>query len=965
MRSQIVQQAPPRLWVLTLVVLLITLALIVAHTAPARRTLIVGGDHAYPPYEYLSVNGQPQGFNVDLMRALGELLEFDIEFRLGAWNQARQDLVAGKIDILPMINSGGSSADLIFTEPYTIVYLEAYAHRDAYPIRDLDDLSGQEVIVRRGSFVHENLIQNHPDVKVMPVDDEPDALWLLDSGKGDYALVNQAVGLLTSRQDHLNAVHSVGPPLLPRGYALAVTQRNSALIEELNRGLEQLKASGRYTQISEHWFGGLISAPVSLQNFVKYILPLALLAALALLWSWLLKRQVKQQTRNLERELAERREIEQALRDSEAYFRDVTDAASDWRWETDELHRFKHLSERFFELTGIAPDKVLRRTRWQIAVDDTDAEKWQQHRETMEQQRPFRDFIYKPVMADQQGKQHHFKISGKPVYNDAGKFKGYRGMGTDITEQVEAETALRESQRTLATLMGNLPGMAYRCRNDRDWTMEVVSKGAIELIGYQPEDLVHNRKVAFADLIHPDDFDWVWQEVQEAVQNRRPFQATYRITTAGGAEKWVWEQGCGVFSPQGKLQALEGFIIDITEEKYAQQEMSRMRVYLKNIIDSMPSVLVVVDNEGIITEWNQAAEKMSGIAWQQAKGCFFVEVFPELRTQLDEVKRAILERRPGKTQRMTKEIQGVTHYLDVMVYPLTENTVGAVIRVDDVSAQVRIQEMMVQTEKMLSIGGLAAGMAHEINNPLGVILQSSQNILRRISPELVKNREIAEELGLDLAQLRQYLQRRDVLRFFDAIQEAGTRAAKIVSDMLTFSRRSELRFEYVDIKELLDTTMRLAASDYDLKKRYDFKQIHIEHDYDANLERVYCDKTEIEQVILNLVKNAAQAMADDGTPSPTITLTTRREPKFAVIEVRDNGPGMDDITRKRVFEPFFTTKEIGVGTGLGLSVSYFIIKEQHKGNLSVVSEPGKGACFRIRLPLTEELEQHADVSIGG
>jgi len=172
--------------------------------------------------------------------------------------------------------------------------------------------------------------------------------------------------------------------------------------------------------------------------------------------------------------------------------------------------------------------------------------------------------------------------------------------------------------------------------------------------------------------------------------------------------------------------------------------------------------------------------------------------------------------------------------------------------------------------------------------------------------------------------------------------------------MLSFSRRSETHFGLVDLEEMLETVLRLAASDYDLKKKYDFKRIDVQRDYDPTLRTVYCDKTEIEQVILNLLKNAAQAMAEDSTLFPTITLRTLREPHYVLIEVIDNGPGMDEKTLKRIFEPFFTTKEVGSGTGLGLSVSYFIVTEQHRGKLAVASKPGQGACFSIRLPIGRE-----------
>jgi signal transduction histidine kinase len=260
--------------------------------------------------------------------------------------------------------------------------------------------------------------------------------------------------------------------------------------------------------------------------------------------------------------------------------------------------------------------------------------------------------------------------------------------------------------------------------------------------------------------------------------------------------------------------------------------------------------------------------------------------------------------------------------------------------------------MMVQTEKMLSVGGLAAGMAHEINNPLSGVLQSCQNIQRRLSSNLEPNRVTAQKLGLDLDLVHRYLDERGIPEFVTTIQQAASRASRIVADMLAFSRSTTTEFQPARMEEILETVVRLAASDYDLKKKYDFKQIEILRDYDPELGWVNCDHTEIEQVFLNLVKNAAQAMAHSDTPPPhRITLRTRNEGAYARIEVQDNGPGMDEKVRRRVFEPFFTTKAVGVGTGLGLSVSYFIVTEQHKGTINVVSSPGEGTCFIVRLPV--------------
>lgn len=145
-------------------------------------------------------------------------------------------------------------------------------------------------------------------------------------------------------------------------------------------------------------------------------------------------------------------------------------------------------------------------------------------------------------------------------------------MAIDITERKRAEQALAESQRILSTLMSNLPGMVYRCLNDPNWTMTFVSEGCTELTGYQPADLADNKHVSFSDIIHPDDKHHVWTTVQAALQSRRPFQITYRIITAQSTEKWVWEQGRGVFSDEGELLFLEGFIADITERKRIEEQ---------------------------------------------------------------------------------------------------------------------------------------------------------------------------------------------------------------------------------------------------------------------------------------------------------------------------------------------------------------------------------------------------------
>ena len=277
---------------------------------------------------------------------------------------------------------------------------------------------------------------------------------------------------------------------------------------------------------------------------------------------------------------------------------------------------------------------------------------------------------------------------------------------------------------------------------------------------------------------------------------------------------------------------------------------------------------------------------------------------------------------------------------------------GLVGIITDITERKQMQELMVQTEKMVMIGGLAAGMAHELNNPLGVILQNIQNIQRRVSPCLQSNEEVAKEIGLDFNLLLQYFNKRGIIELLNHIATAGTRAADIIANMLAFSRKGSATLEEIQLPLLIDKAVELAACDYDLKKKYDFRTINIIREYDKNLPPIALNRSEIEQALLNIVKNAAQALTERQVDThPLIILRTRRSGQYANIEVVDNGPGMTKEIARRVFDPFFTTKEIGVGTGLGLSVSYALVVNNHRGLISVDSAPGKGTTFTISLPL--------------
>jgi PAS domain S-box-containing protein len=210
---------------------------------------------------------------------------------------------------------------------------------------------------------------------------------------------------------------------------------------------------------------------------------------------------------------------------------------------------------------------------------------------------------------------------------------GLLAVADDDTETHAVQEQLEESRRKLETLMGNLPGMVYRCRNDRQWTMEITNEGCLELTGYDQADIIANQKISYAQLIHPSDREMVWDEIQNAVQKKEAYQLIYRIIARDGAEKWVWEQGQGIYDEKGILQALEGFITDISERKRAEDALHVSEYQYRSTIDSLADSIHVVDaklsvmlTNRVFKEWN----KKMGLA-SEAVGRNIFDIYPYLR----------------------------------------------------------------------------------------------------------------------------------------------------------------------------------------------------------------------------------------------------------------------------------------------------------------------------------------------
>lgn len=368
------------------------------------------------------------------------------------------------------------------------------------------------------------------------------------------------------------------------------------------------------------------------------------------------------------------------------------------------------------------------------------------------------------------------------------------------------------------------------------------------------------------------------------------------------------------------------------------------------IINSMPSVIMGVDKEGIITNWNSLAERETGVTVDAAIGRHLIDVFPGYAKCLDIANSAISNHCMEIECKIPIKIKGENKYFDMVSYPIQTSTLDcAIIRIDDVTHKMYLDDFIFQNEKMNSLGNLAAGVAHEINNPLENIVQSGQNFLRRLEPSTPSNQKVAEEVGIKMEQIQAYMQRRGLLKFIYGIKESGERASTIMQHLLQFSKKSSAKKKSCSIPHLVNNVLKLIKSDITVTNEVDLSKISINKQIENNIEDLECCESEIEQVLFNVLKNAILAVKDQN--KPTITIKILKEADTIGIEIEDNGTGMPESVRKRVFEPFFTTRKVGKGSGLGLSICYTIIVENHHGSISVQSYQGMGTTVLINLPI--------------
>jgi len=637
-------------------------------------------------------------------------------------------------------------------------------------------------------------------------------------------------------------------------------------------------------------------------------------------------------------DITERKKVETALRASKAQLSNAMKIAKLGYWEydvADDLFTFNDHFYSIFRTTAeeaggyrMSPEQYARRF---LHPDDMPVVAAEMKKAFETTDPNFSRLLeHRIIYAD--GEVGHISVRYFVVKDDEGRTIKTFGANQDITERKKAEENLRSARERLQFLLSNTTAVIYTSKTSGDYGATFISDNIMAQMGYKPEEFI--RDPAFwADRIHPDDRDRVFRELPQLYETGYHLHE-YRFLCPDGSYRWMRDELVLIKGEDGSPLEIVGCWVDITEQKKAEEALRESEERFRAIVEGIGDAVFIADPKTRkLVDCNQEALNLTGLSREEILSMGANELHPPDKRK--ETMEAFEKHAAGASLIMESEV--VTR--DGRRVPVSINsslfTIHGQMRVvgvfRDITERKKMEEekealeaQLRQSQKLESIGTLASGVAHEVNNPLTGIINYADLIQGR-----VKDQELKE--------------------FAEGIMEEGHRVAKIVKNLLTFARREKEHHSPAYVSDIIEASLSLTRAV--LRK----DQITLEEDIAEDIPKVKCRSQQIQQVLMNLLTNARDALNRrfEGYDKNKLLKVSVRElerdgASWVRTTVEDHGAGISEDIIHRIFDPFFTTKSRAEGTGLGLSVSYGIIRDHH-GELLVESEPGKYTRLHVDL----------------
>ncbi len=521
---------------------------------------------------------------------------------------------------------------------------------------------------------------------------------------------------------------------------------------------------------------------------------------------------------------------------------------------------------------------------------------------------------------DQQGNARYAAIVAAPMISQEGDVIGMVEATRDITRRIQAEAELQLTEVKLQQFMQMAPVAAY-VKNVQGQYIEA-NPAACQLYGLSKSELVGKTDLE----ILPRETAESFRASDDVVHKTRSQLSIDGTRELNGRRVFLSTIKFPVLDTEGKVTAVCGISRDVTALKEAELALKRTRDYLQNVLDNSPLLVITTDLEGRVVSFNPRAQESLGYSPDEIIGKPATMLYrnPDERHALLERVKSAGVARDYETTLVGKDNQPFPASLTLSQLRDAEGKmIGTVGIGRDISARKALMDQVLLSERLAAVGRLAAGVAHEINNPLAVIGEIGGFLAECVNddptdPDTVA--ELQEGLPKLLAQVE--------------------RCRSITHRLLNFSRKSEAKVKETDICEALEEVLPF------LQKEALLANVTIHNDLPRDLPRLRIEQVQLQEIFINLINNARQAGGSN------IWLRSELDSGKMILTIEDDGPGISEEVRGKLFDPFVTTKAPGQGTGLGLSICYGIIK-RYDGAINVESEPGQGATFRVILPWSQ------------
>ena len=547
-----------------------------------------------------------------------------------------------------------------------------------------------------------------------------------------------------------------------------------------------------------------------------------------------------------------------------------------------------------------------------------------------------------------------------------------------------AQEALESSEERYRSLVHNIPDVVWTA--DATGNFTYISPKIEGLSGFSLEEIAQQGARLFLASIHPDDVDGVRTAFQALFARGEAYDVECRVRRKTGEWIWIRDRALSTYERNGIVYA-DGVLSNITARKHAEDSLKQSEERARLLFAAIPHPAYVFDLATLdFLEINQAAVQQYGYTRDEFLRMKTTEIRPA--EEVEKLKRYLEQihlHRGGMGQWKHRSKDGRIIDVEIHTHILDyDGHKACLVIAQDVTERNRLEVELRHAQKLEAVGGLAAGIAHEINTPIQFVGDNTR-FLRDAFADLAKlvekyrhlrdaaanggtalreEKAAAKEMAEEVAEAERAV---DIDYLMEEIPKAlgqsldgVTRVAELVRAMKVFAHPDRKEKAATDINEALLSTLTVA--------RNELKYVANVETELGDLPPVVCNIGEVNQVFLNLLVNAAHAIADikkESDEKGLIRVRTSREDHAVLISISDTGNGIPENIREKIFEPFFTTKESGKGTGQGLAIARSVVVERHGGTLTFTTEIGKGTTFHIRLPLGDEAEQPARDAITG